>query len=199
MEIFRDFSVKFKVDDEELECVRNHITRTEASTDSAIGTTEKASGTVEYEDNLTTDSVIYATASLDYLVESTEASTETSNQIVKSSSVESSMEQDTTTIPADSSCTDKLQKIESRISSYEFQSLTTEENSCMQNKLTEKEVESAYKYIALRNSTTSSEVDERNENLKYFILKTIENLIECTDMFGFTDVIDNLFPQLEAE
>lgn len=167
MEIFRDFSAKLNVTDDEFICIERKL----AVNDEANDTTEEIESTTTDMDS---EEVTSKYPEID------------GNTILR---LESSAELDS------DDCDETLHKVESRISHFEFPSLDNIENRCMSEKVTKNDINSVLEFIVMRKtSTTEHDIIARNEKLRSLIAGHVWNIIECTDLFGFSSIIDNLLP-----
>jgi hypothetical protein len=115
----------------------------------------------------------------------------TGNEIKKASAVDNSVEVEA----ENQNCSKSLEKVGERIKAFEFPSLNLDQNKCMAEKTTADDVKSVFEFIVMkRASKTSGEVKARNEKLKGLVVGFVWNIIECTDIFGFYEIIENLLP-----
>lgn len=97
--------------------------------------------------------------------------------------------------PYDEPCKSKLQAVRDRIRKFEFTSLDDQQNHCVSEHLTEKDLQTIFQYTVLKSASSVEEVEKRNASLKEMIAASIWNIIECTDLFGFNEIIDALMPK----
>lgn len=197
MEIFQDFSLKVHVSQEELECVKMHLRQSNEPEETTSFATDTfltdTSDEVTVESTTVEDLTTFNPADIELGVETFVQG----NQIFKLSSEASSVEESRSTL--EEICANRLKDVRARITNFQFPSMNDEQNLCMTKQVTENDVTAVYHFIALRNSSkTIQETNERNENLKSLLIGYIWNVIECFDVFGFTDMIDNLLPRIKT-
>lgn len=198
MDIFEDFSSKVQVNQEELQCVKIHLMKlkllkVEATT--ILPDEEHTTTDTDYDETTFTSTTEEEFTTLEPSKDD-ELQREIfvqSNQIFKMSSEEFSAEEPRRT-PADDSCDSHLLDLQARITNFKFPSMNDEQNQCMANRSSEVDVNAVYEFIVLRtSSTTNDEINERNEKMKNLIVGYIWKIIDCTDIFGFTGLVDNFF------
>lgn len=113
------------------------------------------------------------------------------NKIVRKS-MESSAESELNT----ENCEETCQRIEDKITHFEFPSLNEAENTCMSEKVTRNDIDSVLEFIVMRKmSKLPEETTARNEKMKSLITGYVWNIIECTNILqGFSDIIDTFLP-----
>lgn len=197
MDIFEDFSSKVHVNQEELQCVKIHLTKLKllkVEVTTILPDEEHKTPDTDYDETTVASTREEESTTLDP-TEDGETQREIfvqSNQIFKLSSEESSAEEPPRT-PADDACDRNLFDLQARITNFKFPSMNDEQNQCMANQSNEIDVNAVYEFIVLRtSSTTQDEINERNEKLKDLIVGYIWKIIDCTDIFGFTGLVDNL-------
>lgn len=215
-EIIEDLSTRLQVNDDEYNCIKwqlmadvrrkrsaidelnaNEIdVTTETAEDEAFTTTDFSTMTfVELTTMTFQDETFDENNDLSNFEDESKATEE--NIIEKeNSSFEFSNENETNEAKNNETCANHLQNIRSRIINYEISSLNLEENRCVSNKTSEDIVNTAFKFIASRRlNLTEAQTTERNEMMRNLIGTTVWNIIDCTDIFGFMDIVDNLFPK----
>lgn len=195
MEIIEDLSERLRVSDNELDCMKLYLADKNRSKRSIDEETN--------ENELTT---VAAEVSTDFSLYDDEATTMTSfdtvedaneikfNVIVKNnSSQEISNENEAAKSTNDEECKIYLQEVFKRITNYDYSLLNKEENRCVSNKITERDINNTIGFIILRQSNiTDDQMNIRNERAKVLISTSIWNIMDCVDIFGFTDIVNNL-------
>lgn len=192
MEIFHDFSAKLKVDDKEFECIRKKL-----SAENEIN------ATTENANQLQVSATVENKEDFDYYTTETgrtsgEETTTTElitniNKIFKLSSEEFSSIKSEVLIGQ--SCEHILSNVDLRVTTFNFASLSSDQNACMAKEVSEKDIENIYEFIVMNRTSQKNETAARNEKLRELLIGAIGAVIDCADIFGFNDVIDLLLPQ----
>ncbi|CRL07968.1 CLUMA_CG021214, isoform A [Clunio marinus] len=196
MNIFEDLSVKIQVDVDELNCINKALD----SQSSTISTNNSSVNDVNNEDQTTVKFDDYdeiTTIKNDGELSSSEieiqnGKTSANNFIRKNPTLNIKVVEDS---KKTEDCNIHLLNLYLRTSSYKYPSLTNEENQCMKASFTENDLITIFKLISLKHSvvdSTTNSGEYQKKLLNELIVKTLWNLMECVDIFGFFDVISML-------
>lgn len=204
MEIIKDLSERLRVSDDEFDCIKLYLTdgrRGKRSVDAETKEEEIEDTTIAAEDKFSTFLDLSYDETTTMEAENGSEMTsggitklEAGNAIVKNnSSLEISSENETTKPTNDDKCSSLLLNVRERIANYQYSLLSDEENRCMSNKTSESDINNIFRFIVLRQSNLNDlQINERNEIVKTKISNIIWNVIDCSDIFGFKDIVDML-------
>lgn len=180
MEIFKDFSVKLNVGDDEFVCIEKYLKNFTIS-----------KGINDEESEETTEKI---KSGRSFLEVGKFKKIKLEKSSVESTSLDEENKRSTEELKETlQSCDKTLETLNMKIMNFHFPSMNEIQNNCM--KLKFDDIFTVYKFIALNKfSANSKEIEIRNESLKKILLKTIWNIIECTDLLNLADIINDFLP-----
>lgn len=181
VEITKNIGTKMMVDEHELKCIKKQLIRSKLWVDDT-----QIDEVTEIND-------------LEKTTPETDMATEVIN-VVKDNLISklSSTDAQSNEIKSTTSCDLALLEVNDRMKHFEFASLTTDENHCMSDNFSDDDFTSIYEVIVLSKLGKTPEHEERRRDLlRIIIMDSIWNLVECTKMFDFNDLlnIDSLLPE----
>jgi len=172
MEIFENLSLKLQVDETEFKCIQQ--------------TTQYGSNENDY--TTTPEGIERTMYSNEVYEERTTSITIEEHQLMNDKSEKRSMDSESTLKTPQKACDLVLGRLNKRIATFHYSSFSDEQKLCMFHKTTKNNLLSLYNFIITRKSR------QANGMLYDVIAFTVWNYIECEDVFGLSDLLEDLLP-----